>query len=85
MTTEWLISENIDSNYFDDFPTCPRIQEIDFRWVQLDETHELVPKVTEIIPFFPNLKLMVCFFEAEYRTSEQVKYLFSCRDLHNSA
>jgi hypothetical protein len=67
-----LISEKIDSNYFDDFHTCPHIQKLEFTLEQLDETHELVPTLTQMLPFFPNLARLTCFFKAEHYATEQV-------------
>lgn len=43
-----LILEAITDDYFVDFPVCPRIKKLDFVWTQLDETHELLPKLTNI-------------------------------------
>jgi hypothetical protein len=67
-----FILEKIDEDYFDDFPVCFYTKKLDFEWDQLDETHDLLPKITKMIPFFPNLIRMVCYFEAEQYTSEQV-------------
>jgi hypothetical protein len=64
--------EKIDDDYFVDFPICPRIKKISFTWEQLDETHEIVSKLTKMVSFFPNLIDMRCDFNAKHYTSEQV-------------
>lgn len=71
-----LITETIDDNYFADFPLCSRIRKLDFRWSQLDETHELVSKLTKMVSFFPNLTNMDCDFDAQYYISEKVGIIY---------
>ncbi|KAI6227161.1 hypothetical protein M3Y95_00697300 [Aphelenchoides besseyi] len=62
----------IDDNYFHDFPTCPSVETLRFGCKDLNENHDLVSKLTEMIPFFPNLSKLFCDFEAEHYTPEQV-------------
>ncbi|KAI6201215.1 hypothetical protein M3Y96_00818000 [Aphelenchoides besseyi] len=56
----------IDDNFFDDFPTCPSVKKLMFCWAYLDEMYNLLPKVTKMMPFFPNLCELYCRFEAYY-------------------
>jgi hypothetical protein len=63
--------ETIDEDYFVDFPVCPRIKKLNFGW-RLDETHDVVSKLTKMVRFFPNLANMECRFNAEPYASEQV-------------
>lgn len=72
-----LISETIEDDYFADFPICPRIKTLEFVWYQLDETHDLVSKLTDIVPFFPNLIKLKCNFLAENHLSKEVDYYFN--------
>ncbi|KAI6193904.1 hypothetical protein M3Y96_01068200 [Aphelenchoides besseyi] len=51
----------IDDNFFDDFPTCPSVKKLKFTWRNLDEMHNIVPKVTKMMPFFPNLCQLYCY------------------------
>ncbi|KAI6193985.1 hypothetical protein M3Y96_01077100 [Aphelenchoides besseyi] len=50
-----IFDPTIDDNFFDDFPTCPSVKKLKFTWRNLDEMHNIVPKVTKMMPFFPNL------------------------------
>ncbi|KAI6219271.1 hypothetical protein M3Y95_01121700 [Aphelenchoides besseyi] len=61
----------IDDNFFNDFPTCPSVEKLKFTWKDLDEIHNLVWKVTKMMPFFPNLSELLCCFRAEHYTLEQ--------------
>ncbi|KAI6232164.1 hypothetical protein M3Y95_00457900 [Aphelenchoides besseyi] len=61
----------IDDNFFDDFPTCPSVEMLKFNWKELNEDHDLVSKVTRMIPFFPKLRKLYCCFRADHYTAEQ--------------
>ncbi|KAI6232575.1 hypothetical protein M3Y95_00500100 [Aphelenchoides besseyi] len=61
----------IDDNFFDDFPTCPSVERLKLRWKDLDENHDLVSKLTEMIPFLPSVRVLVFCFSAEHYTPEQ--------------
>ncbi|KAI6170791.1 hypothetical protein M3Y97_01112100 [Aphelenchoides bicaudatus] len=69
--SDLIFNETIDDDYFDDFPKCPRVKTLSFLLTQLDETHDLIPKITKMVSFFPNLTEIDCFFNAEHYTSEQ--------------
>ncbi|KAI6179186.1 hypothetical protein M3Y98_00583300 [Aphelenchoides besseyi] len=56
-----LFRATIDDNFFDDFPTCPSVKKLKFTWRNLDEMHNIVPKVTKMMPFFPNLCQLYCY------------------------
>ncbi|KAI6179219.1 hypothetical protein M3Y98_00586700 [Aphelenchoides besseyi] len=58
-----IFDPTIDDNFFDDFPTCPSVKKLKFTWRNLDEMHNIVPKVTKMMPFFPNLCQLYCRFE----------------------
>ncbi|KAI6210444.1 hypothetical protein M3Y96_00328900 [Aphelenchoides besseyi] len=61
----------IDDNFFDDFPTCPSVEKLRIGCKDLSETHDLVSKITQMMPFFPNLRDLLCNFDAEHYTPEQ--------------
>ncbi|KAI6232178.1 hypothetical protein M3Y95_00459300 [Aphelenchoides besseyi] len=63
--------ETIDNNFFDDFPTCPSVERLIFSWKDLNADHNLVSKVTEMVPFFPRLRKLYCCFRADHYTAEQ--------------
>ncbi|KAI6179518.1 hypothetical protein M3Y98_00619100 [Aphelenchoides besseyi] len=60
----------IDDNFFDDFPTCPSVKKLKFTWRNLDEMHNLVPKVTKMMPFFPNLCQLYCYTSKYHEPGE---------------
>ncbi|KAI6194013.1 hypothetical protein M3Y96_01080000 [Aphelenchoides besseyi] len=66
-----IFDPTIDDNFFDDFPTCPSVKKLNFTWMDSNETHNLVPKVTKMMPFFPNLCELYCCFRAKYYTSKE--------------
>ncbi|KAI6187928.1 hypothetical protein M3Y98_00298600 [Aphelenchoides besseyi] len=72
----WMYPEcfdpTIDDNFFDDFPTCPSVKKLKFTWMDLDEMPNLLPKVTKMMPFFPNLRQLYCRFEAYYYPYEEL-------------
>ncbi|KAI6209240.1 hypothetical protein M3Y96_00200500 [Aphelenchoides besseyi] len=61
----------IDKYFFDDFPTCLSVEELLFILQNLIENYDLVSKITKMIPFFPNLRELLCSFSAEHYTAEQ--------------
>ncbi|KAI6205259.1 hypothetical protein M3Y94_00772200 [Aphelenchoides besseyi] len=67
---------NIDDNFFDDFPTCSSVEELNFNWKELNEDQDIVSKVTKMVSFFPNLKELLYRSIAVHYTAEQVDYLF---------
>ncbi|KAI6179172.1 hypothetical protein M3Y98_00581700 [Aphelenchoides besseyi] len=67
-----IFDPTIDDNFFDDFPTCPSVKKLKFSWAYLDEMHNIVPKVTKMMPFFPNLRQLYCRFEAYYYPHEEL-------------
>ncbi|KAI6193973.1 hypothetical protein M3Y96_01075700 [Aphelenchoides besseyi] len=66
-----IFDPTIDDNFFDDFPTCPSVKKLNFTWMDSNETHNLVPKVTKIMPFFPNLCELYCRFKVRFYAHEE--------------
>ncbi|KAI6205140.1 hypothetical protein M3Y94_00758800 [Aphelenchoides besseyi] len=63
--------ETIDKKFFNNFPTCPSVAELMCRWKNLNADHDLVSKVTKMVPFFPNLRKLCCYFTADHYTPAQ--------------
>ncbi|KAI6205781.1 hypothetical protein M3Y94_00831400 [Aphelenchoides besseyi] len=63
--------EAIDKNFFNDFPTCPSVDTLICSWRNLNVDHDLVLKVTKMVPFFPKLRVLCCDFTADHYTPAQ--------------
>ncbi|KAI6200409.1 hypothetical protein M3Y96_00730700 [Aphelenchoides besseyi] len=61
----------IDDDFFCDFPTSPTVEKLNFVWLNLGKNHDLISKITKMMPFFPNLVELTSFFQVKRYTHER--------------